>query len=66
MRTAKRICIYPKDIQRITGKSERHARNLLSKIREYLEKEPHQFITTYEFAEYYGLNQNQVEDYIID
>jgi len=66
MRTAKRICIYPKDIQRITGKSERHARNLLSKIREYLEKEPHQFITINEFADYYGLNQNQVEDYIID
>lgn len=66
MRTAKRICIYPKDIQRITGKSERHARNLLSKIREYLEKEPHQFITIHEFADYYGLNQNQVEDYIID
>ena len=33
----KRICIYPKDIQRITGKSERHSRNLLSKIKEYLD-----------------------------
>lgn len=66
MRTTKRLCIYPKDIKRITGKSERHARILLSKIREYLNKEPHQFITTHEFAEYYGIDQEKVEDFIID
>ena len=29
----KRICIYPKDVQRITGKSERYGRLLLAKIR---------------------------------
>ena len=35
----KRICIYPKDIQRITGKSERYGRLLLAKIKERNEKE---------------------------
>lgn len=66
MRYTKRICIYPKDIQRITGKSNRHARNLLSKIREYLNKEPHQFITTDEFADFTGIKKEKVEEFIID
>ena len=35
----KRICIYPKDIQRITGKSERYGRLLLAKIKERNEKD---------------------------
>ncbi|WP_339610582.1 hypothetical protein [uncultured Planktosalinus sp.] len=66
MKNSKRICIYPKDIQRITGKSERHARNLLSKIREYLNKEPHQFVTTEEFASFTGIKKEVVEEFIID
>ena len=40
----KRICIYAKDIQLITGRSERYGRKLLQTIRETLDKEPHQFI----------------------
>jgi hypothetical protein len=31
-----RICIYPKDIQRITGRSERYGRKQLERIREHL------------------------------
>ncbi|MBI9065111.1 MAG: hypothetical protein JEZ14_24215 [Marinilabiliaceae bacterium] len=41
-----RICIYPKDVQRITGKSEKSGRRLLKKIRKQLGKEKHRFITT--------------------
>ena len=66
MKYTKRACIYPKDIQRITGKSERHARSLLSKIRDYLNKEPHQFVTTDEFADFTGIKKEKVDEFIID
>mgnify|MGYP001315172359 FL=1 len=62
----KRACIYPKDVQRITGKSERYGRKLLNKIREGLSKEPHQFISVDEFCEFTGLTPAIVERYITD
>ncbi len=62
----KRVCIYPKDIQRITGRSERYGRKLLKEIKEYFDKEPHQFITLDEFSEYTGIQLNIVNQYIID
>ena len=37
-----RLCIYPKDIMRVTGRSERYGRNLIQKIRQELKKETHQ------------------------
>ena len=51
----KRVCIYPKDIQRITGKSYRTSRLLLLAIRKQLNKQEHQFITVEEFCTYSGL-----------
>lgn len=60
----KRICIYPKDIQRITGKSERYGRLLLAKIREQNEKDEHQFVTVDEFCLYTGLKIEQVAPFI--
>lgn len=59
-----RACIYPKDIQCITGRSERYGRKLLNKIKEYFGKQPHQFITAQEFSEYSGINQEIVDDYL--
>jgi hypothetical protein len=64
--TPKRACIYPKDIQRITGRSERYGRKLMQDIRTFLDKEPHQFITVQEFAEYSGINEEVIQQYIID
>jgi hypothetical protein len=61
-----RSCIYPKDVQRITGKSERSGRRLLQKIKEELGKEEHQFVTIDEFASYTGINPKVVREYIID
>lgn len=55
-----RLCIYPKDVQRITGKSERYGRMLLQKIREYFEKEEHQFVTVEEFCLYTGIKKDEV------
>ena len=50
-----RICIYPKDIQRITGKSERHGRSLIKKMKQAFSKKGDQYITIEEFCKYTGL-----------
>ena len=60
----KRICIYPKDIQIITGKSERYGRSVIKLIKEHLNKEKHQLVTIDEFCEYMGLEVNKVESFI--
>lgn len=61
-----RVCIYPKDVMRITGKSERAARKLLTKIKQHLGKEDHQFITVSEFSTYTGIDKSTLETYIND
>lgn len=60
-----RITIYPKDIQLITGKSERYGRLLLRKIKNHLNKEDHQFVTIEEFCTYTGLKIENVTQYLI-
>ncbi|WP_303317202.1 hypothetical protein Q4Q34_02030 [Flavivirga abyssicola] len=59
-----RACIYPKDIQLITGRSERYGRKLLQTIKESLDKESHQFITVDEFSEYTGIKEEIVCQYL--
>jgi hypothetical protein len=59
-----RIAIYSKDIQRITGKSDRWSRNLIAKIRSALGKEKHQLVTFDEFCEYMGLKKEDVDTFI--
>jgi len=54
------ICIFPKDVQRVTGKSERYARMLLKKIKEQLGKQKHQLVTIEEFCNYIGVKPEQV------
>ena len=61
MKVPQRICIYPKDIMRITGKSERYGRKLLEKIREKNQKEEHQFVTIKEFCSYTGIDITDVQ-----
>ena len=61
-----RSCIYPKDIQRITGKSEKSSRKLLQKIKVNLNKEPHHFITVKEFSIHTGIYLETVKSYIKD
>ncbi|SMD44451.1 hypothetical protein SAMN00777080_3072 [Aquiflexum balticum DSM 16537] len=60
----KRCVIYPKDVQIITGKSERYGQDLLNKIRIYLNKKPHQFITIKEFSDFSGIPTQDLEEYI--
>ncbi len=60
----KRICIYPKDIQIVTGKSERYGRNIIKMIKENLQKEKHQLVTIDEFCVFMGLEISKVEGLI--
>ena len=55
-----RICIYPKDIQVVTGRTERYGRKVISKIKTVLKKEPHQVVTIQEFCLYMGLQYENV------
>ena len=59
-----RACIYPKDIQRITGRSERYGRKLLNDIKAHFGKESYQFITVEEFAEYSGIKEEIINQYL--
>lgn len=61
-----RLCIYPKDIQRITGKSERYSRDLIHKIRKSLNKEDHQVVTIEELSTYLGIPLHSVQACITD
>ena len=51
-----RVCIYPKDVQIITGKSERWGRETIKKIKLKLSKEAHQMVTLEEFCNHMGLD----------
>lgn len=55
-----RLCIYPKDIMIITGRSDRYGRNLIKKIKDHLNKLQHQVVTVDEFCQYMGLQSDIV------
>ncbi|GIZ09387.1 hypothetical protein [Flavobacterium sp. UMI-01] len=55
-----RICIYPKDIQRITGKSYRQSTRIMQKAKKDLNKLENEFLTIEEFCSYAGLKHEQV------
>ena len=60
-----RIIIYPKDIQRITGRSERYGRILLKRIKGHFQKDDHQFVSVEEFCAYTGLKYEQVTELLL-
>lgn len=62
----RRICIYSKDVANITGKSERHARALLSRIRSTLGKARGDFITVNDFCQATKLRPEDVEQFLIN
>lgn len=61
-----RLCIYPKDVQRITGRSERYSRNLIRRIMLELSKKEHQFVSIQEFCQFTGLDYENVKEFITD
>jgi len=56
-----RICVYPKDVQAITGRSLRFSRKLIKSIKEKYSKEKHQFVTVEEFCQYSGFKKELVQ-----
>ena len=61
-----RMIIYPKDVQRITGRSEKYSRRLLGQIKIKFAKESHQFVSVDDFCQYTGLTQESVSRFITD
>ena len=61
----KRACIYPKDVQRITGKSYRQSLRMLQQIKRDLNKDKDQLVTIEEFSSYTRINRVEVELLII-
>ena len=55
-----RVCMYPKDVQRIMGKEYTQARRYLIKIKKHLKKEDHQYVSVEEFSKYSGLPIEEV------
>jgi hypothetical protein len=55
-----RVCMYPKDVQRIMGKEYTQARRYLIKIKKHLNKQDHQYISVEEFSKYSGLPIEEV------
>jgi len=60
----KRICIYPQDVQIITGKSERYGRKIIKNIKDKLKKQSHQLVTIDEFCEYMGIEKTEIITFI--
>lgn len=61
----KRICIYPKDIQLITGKSYRQSVRILKNIKIFYNKKKNNLVTVQEFCLYSGLDFDEVDVLII-
>lgn len=59
-----RICIYPKDIQQITGKSERYCRNLIARIKKCNNKTKSQLVTLDEFCLFTGFKKEEINKFL--
>ena len=59
-----RAIIFPKDVENITGLSNRSARRLLQKVRIVLGKKMDQFILIKDFCEVTGIKEEIVREYL--
>lgn len=60
------MIVYTKDIQRITGKSERYGRKIIGKIKAKSGKEKHQLVSLAELCEFLGLKVEETRKYLSD
>lgn len=56
-----RVCIFPKDVVKLIGMTEREAQRLLRIIRAAYNKTKHQYVTVKEFAEYTGISEELIK-----
>ena len=59
-----RVVIYSKDIQNITGRSQRTARKMMSALRKKYHKNKGDFITVDEFCQHTGIKKEQVNIFL--
>ena len=62
----RRIVIYAKDVENITGRKTRAARKLLHRIREQNKKPKEAFVTVIEFCRYTGMSVEEVREFLLD
>lgn len=62
----KRIVIYAKDVENITGKKTKAARKLLHRIREQNQKQKDAFVTVKEFCRFTGIAEDEVREFLLD
>ncbi|WP_274475872.1 hypothetical protein [Mangrovimonas aestuarii] len=55
-----RLCIYAKDIEILTGRGSRYARDVIQDIKVLHKKEKHQLVTIREASDYLGLPYEDV------
>lgn len=59
-----RIVLSIKDIQRLTGRSERQSRRILTAVRKMFGKRPRQPVSIQEYCRYTGLREEDVARYL--
>ncbi|MFC4211247.1 hypothetical protein ACFOWA_08655 [Pedobacter lithocola] len=57
----KRVCIYPKDVSILTGKSLAQAQRVLRNLRFVLNKRKDQYITFDEYANFCGIDVELIQ-----
>jgi hypothetical protein len=62
----KRIVVYAKDVENMTGRKSRAAQHLLKQIREKFGKSKGQFVTVKEFSLYTGIDEELVREFLAD
>jgi hypothetical protein len=60
----KRIVIYTRDIENITGRKRRTCQTILEKIRKRYNKNKEQFITVKEFCEFMKIEESLVREFL--
>ena len=59
-----RVVLYTRDVENITGRRGRTARQLLQKIRNALGKSKDEFITIKEFSLFTGIDEELIKDFL--
>lgn len=60
----RRLIIYSKDVENITGRHERTANRILERIKKYYNKKRSDFVTVSEFCSFMGLKEEVVRQYM--
>ena len=60
----RRVVVFPRDVENITGKKGRTARRYLQKMRKAYGKNERQFITVKEFSSFSGIEEDVIHRFM--